>query len=129
MIEVSAGIIIDGNRVLCFKKGLAKYDYLSHKYEFPGGKIESGENPRETLVREFKEELDACISGDEITEFITFDYNYPDFSVRIHSFIIPVHEFVFHLKEHVFACWVERKALNSIDWVDADRVIVQRLQS
>ena len=57
MIEVSAGIVFSRGKVLCTRKGESRYGYLSHRYEFPGGKLESGETPVDALVREFGEEL------------------------------------------------------------------------
>lgn len=50
MIEVSAGIVFSRGKVLCTRKGESRYGYLSHRYEFPGGKLESGETPVDALV-------------------------------------------------------------------------------
>ena len=41
--EVTAAIIINDNEVLCVQRGFNKYNYLSGKFEFPGGKVEVGE--------------------------------------------------------------------------------------
>ena len=49
MIEVSAAIIFLDKKILCFQRGENKYNYVSYKYEFPGGKINKNEDPAEAL--------------------------------------------------------------------------------
>ena len=56
-IEVVAAVIIHDHKILCVQRGDNKFDYISRKYEFPGGKIEQGETKKETIIREIKEEL------------------------------------------------------------------------
>ena len=56
-VEVVAAIIVDDHKILCVQRGLNKYEYISKKYEFPGGKIEPGETEVNALIREIKEEL------------------------------------------------------------------------
>jgi 8-oxo-dGTP diphosphatase len=51
-IAVVASVIFQDDMVHCCKKGPHKYEYLSHRFEFPGGKIEPGENKEEALKRE-----------------------------------------------------------------------------
>ena len=51
MIEVVAAVIEYGGKLLAFQRGPAKYDYVSNKFEFPGGKIEDGEDQRAALSR------------------------------------------------------------------------------
>jgi len=48
-IEVVAAIIIHDDKILCVQRGENKYDYISRKYEFPGGKIEAGERKEEGI--------------------------------------------------------------------------------
>ena len=55
-IEVVAAIIIKDGKVFATQRG---YGQWQGWWEFPGGKIESGECPQEALVREIREELDA----------------------------------------------------------------------
>ena len=85
MIEVSAAIIFLNKKILCFQRGKNKYDYVSYKYEFPGGKINKHEDPAEALKREIREELEIEIKI--IKKFKTIFHKYPDFEIKMHSFI------------------------------------------
>ena len=57
-IEVVAAVIAYKKKVLAFQRGAAKYDYVANKFEFPGGKVEPGEDLKRALKRELAEELD-----------------------------------------------------------------------
>ena len=70
-IEVVAAIIIKDKYVFATQRG---YGEFKGWWEFPGGKIESGELPQEALVREIKEELDADISVGELLETALGDH-------------------------------------------------------
>ena len=65
MIEVVAAVIEHEGKLLAFQRGPAKYDYVSNKFEFPGGKVEEGEDHRAALTRELHEELsmEADVQG------------------------------------------------------------------
>ena len=128
MIEVSAGIVISHGKILCTQRGEAKYPYLSYKYEFPGGKSEPGESSLQALVREFKEELEAIVNESETTFFCDTIYNYPDFSVKLHSFVIEDDHFSFSLTEHVSYKWLDVGQLDDVDWAEADKEIVVALK-
>ena len=69
-LEVSAGILVYNEKILCTQRGQGKYDYISFKYEFPGGKIELGETPAKALQRELIEEMNLAISEDEMQFFL-----------------------------------------------------------
>ena len=58
-INVVAAIIRDGNKVFATQRGYGDY---KDGWEFPGGKIEPGETPRQALAREIKEELESEIA-------------------------------------------------------------------
>ena len=69
-VRVAAAIIIQDDKVFATQRG---YGAFKDGWEFPGGKIEDGETPREALVREIKEELDTEI---EVTDFLeTVEYD------------------------------------------------------
>ena len=85
-IEVVAAIIQHENKILCVQRDENKLSYISKKYEFPGGKVESGETLQETIIREIQEELKIKIVP--IQQFITVDHEYPDFNLKMHSYIL-----------------------------------------
>ncbi len=128
MFVISAGIVYDGSRYLCFRKGEAKYPYLSHRYEFPGGKVEPGETPEQALVREFSEELELSVDIDALRPVGEVQYSYPDFDVLIHAFLVPMDSCEPVLTEHESAGWFGRDELRSLDWIEADRLIVDLLE-
>ena len=94
-IEVVAAIIIKGNQVFATQRG---YGEFKDWWEFPGGKIESGECPQEALVREIKEELDADIEVGELVE--TVEWDYPAFHLTMHCFMCTLQSESMHLNEH-----------------------------
>jgi 8-oxo-dGTP diphosphatase len=67
MIEVVAAVIEFDGKLLAFQRGPAKYEYVANKYEFPGGKVEKGEDHKIALARELREELDVDA---EVKEYI-----------------------------------------------------------
>lgn len=107
------------------QKGVTKYAYTSHKFEFPGGKIELGETPQEALVRELREEMDYDVCVEK--ELVTVHHQYPDFSLELTAFLCSVSSPEFTLKEHASFRWVTREELSSLDWAAADVGIVQVL--
>ena len=61
-IEVVAGVIEHDGKILCMERDQGKYDYVSFKWEFPGGKIEEGETKEEALKRELQEEMERILA-------------------------------------------------------------------
>jgi len=127
-IEVVAGIIIYKNKILCMQRDKNKYEYVSYKYEFPGGKIENGESHSEALIRELKEEMDIDISISEDDHFYTVDHLYPDFSITMYSYICRVNTDCFVRKEHINHQWLQKSELSTLDWAPADQPIVKALE-
>lgn len=126
-MEVSAAIFVDGSRVLCFRRGISRYPYLSCRFEFPGGKVEYGETPDRTIVRELEEELDVHVGSRDLIPFCNTVHEYPDFTVRMNFFIINgIPDY--NLKEHLSAVWMDAGSLSRLDWVDADREILESLE-
>lgn len=124
-ISVVAAVIEVDGKILCVQRDKSKYDYISYKYEFPGGKVEPGELKQDALKREIQEELDYEITVEApIGNFI---YAYPDFSVHMHFYYCTADTTVFTLNEHRQAQWLERSNLLNLDWAAADLPIVEKL--
>ena len=124
-IEVVAAIIIYENKILCVQRNHNKYDYISFKYEFPGGKIEEGESKEQALKREIVEELNMDI--DIRDSFLTVYHKYHDFHLTMHSFICSCKEPTMILREHVDFKWLTIDKLQTLNWAAADVPIVEKL--
>ena len=122
-IEVVAAIIIRDGKVFATQRG---YGQWQGWWEFPGGKIESGERPEEALVREIQEELDAEIEVGDLLE--TVEWDYPDFHLTMHCFLCSLLSDSFHLNEHEAAAWLTPEALHSVRWLPADEGLVDKLR-
>ena len=126
--EVVAAIIIYEDKILCMQRNKGKYDYVSYKYEFPGGKLEAGETKIQALERELREEMELNVSLKESDYFMTVEHTYPDFAITMHSFICHVKTPEFVRKEHIMHKWLKKEELMQLDWAVADVPIVKKLQ-
>ncbi|MEB8328654.1 (deoxy)nucleoside triphosphate pyrophosphohydrolase [Flavobacteriaceae bacterium KMM 6897] len=124
-ILVVAAVIKHNNKILCVQRGDNKYNYISKKYEFPGGKIEEGETLEETIIREVCEELGMNIKTEK--PFITVKHQYPDFFITMYSFICSCEDPTVHLTEHIDYKWLAPSELEGLDWAGADIPIVEKL--
>ena len=124
-IEVVAAVIIQYGKVLCVQRPQNDKDYISFKWEFPGGKVEVGENREEALVREIQEELAAEIH--ELQFLMTVEHSYPDFHLTMHAYSCTLKTEEISLREHVDMKWLATEELNQLDWAEADLPVVESL--
>lgn len=122
---VSAAIIVENKKILCVQRNKGKYDYISYKYEFPGGKLEVGENEEDALKREISEELNLEI--DVVEKFLVVTHEYLDFNLTMHSYLCKANTEQLVLKEHIDAKWLYKNELIELDWAAADLPIVSKL--
>jgi 8-oxo-dGTP diphosphatase len=126
IIEVVAAVIIYKKKILAFQRGAAKYDYVSYKFEFPGGKVEAGEDFRVALNRELNEELGLDA---KVGEFVsTIEHDYPDFSIKMHCYIVAIDNFDETLHDHVAYAHVALSEADSLNWIEADRPVLKILR-
>lgn len=125
--KVVAAIILHGDKILCVQRGNNKLDYISRKYEFPGGKIEQGESKVDAIVREINEELKMDVFVKD--EYLTVQHQYPDFELTMHVFVCHVEDDDLTLTEHIDYKWLHRHELDHLDWAAADIPIVQKLMN
>lgn len=122
---VSAAIIVENKKILCVQRSKGKYEYISYKYEFPGGKLEEGENEEDALKREIGEELNLVI--DVAEKFLLVTHEYLDFNLTMHSYLCKANTEKLVLKEHIDAKWLYKNELIELDWAAADLPIVSKL--
>ena len=122
-LQVVAAVIRDGGRIFATQRGDGEH---KDGWEFPGGKIEQGETPRQALAREIKEELDTEISvGEYLT---TVEYDYPAFHLSMQCYWCAIVEGTPVLKEHEAARWLDLDSLDSVAWLPADLSVVELIR-
>lgn len=123
-IEVVAAIIHDDeDRIFATQRG---YGDMKDGWEFPGGKMEPGESPEEALKREIWEELETRIQVERLVT--TVDWDYPQFHLTMHCYWCHVESGSLTLKEHEAARWLSHDQFDSVDWLPADKVVVEELK-
>lgn len=124
MKRVVAALIIDDHRILACQR--TRHQPMPLKWEFPGGKIEDGEQPRDALRRELEEELgiEATI-GNEVARI---QHEYPG-GGAIELRFFEVREYRGEIENRIFReiRWVGRKELLDLDFLEADRTLVTDL--
>tara|TARA_Y100001958_G_C20934088_1_gene343204 strand:- start:121 stop:537 length:417 start_codon:yes stop_codon:yes gene_type:complete len=125
-IEVVAAVILNSNNeILCMQRGVNKYEYISEKYEFPGGKIEQGETNENALAREIKEEINIEIENSAF--YLKVEHEYPDFFLIMNAYLCKTKSLKIMLNEHIEYKWLSKDNLNGLDWAAADIPIVKKL--
>jgi len=124
MKQVVAALILKNGEVLVCQR--TRHQSMPLKWEFPGGKIEDGEQPRDALRRELEEELgiDAHI-GEEVAR-IRHDYKNGG-AVELRFYV--VNEYTGEMENRIFrdVRWAKRSELPKYDFLEADRELVKDL--
>lgn len=126
-IKVVAAVICSSleskEYVLATSRGYGDYKGM---WEFPGGKIEPGETPRQAIVREIKEELDVEIA---IGGFLqTVEYDYPDFHLSMDCFWCKIVDGQLLAKEALEIRWLNKNEMDDLIWLPADLIIIPQIK-
>ena len=124
MITVAAGILVqDGHILICQRKRDAAFPL---QWEFPGGKVEPGEDARTCLRRELHEEL--AIDAEIGSEISALQYTYANgFEVSLVFFQVPTYTGALRNQAFEQIVWTEPEQLLGYDFLEADRELVARL--
>ncbi|GAB6088902.1 (deoxy)nucleoside triphosphate pyrophosphohydrolase [Spirochaeta dissipatitropha] len=125
-IEVAAAVLEHKGTFFCAQRAESGEEAM--KWEFPGGKVETGELHSETLVREFKEELAIRITPG--LHLLTVEHSYPTYNLRMYVYMAhlsgcKVEDIRLH--EHKDAQWLSPYEMKKLDWASADLPVVERL--
>lgn len=124
MKKVVAALIVRGDKILICQR--TRHQAMPLRWEFPGGKIESGERPRQALYRELEEELG--IRAKIGTKVATIRHRYASGSaVELHFY--QVDEYAGEIQNRIFkdVRWVSRKEIPDYDFLEADIALIKDL--
>jgi len=119
-IRVVAAIIKKDDKIFATQRG---YGEFKDGWEFPGGKIEAGETSQQALIREIMEELETEIEVGDLLQ--TVEYDYPNFHLSMDCFLCSIKKGDLILKEHEAATWLSKNDLYSVDWLPADKGLIE----
>lgn len=124
IIRVVAAVIKKDNKIYATQRG---YGEFKGGWEFPGGKIETGETSQEALVREIKEELETVIKVNDLID--TVEYDYPNFHLSMDCFWCEIVSGNLVLVEAEDAKWLSKEELYSVEWLPADLGLIEKIKN
>ena len=124
MIKVVVGIIEKDGKVLIARR--VTDDPLKGRWEFPGGKVEKNESPRNALKRELQEELGITADIGKCISCSTYDYGH--ILIELSAYSVSRVSGDIQSDEYQNIIWVDRKDLGELDFPEANKPIINTLQ-
>jgi len=127
-VFVAACALIDADgRVLIAERPAGKP--MAGLWEFPGGKVEEGERPEQTLIRELKEELGIDVSEDCLAPLTFASHSYPDFHLLMPLYVCRRWKGNVTPAEGQKLAWVKPNRLRDYEMPPADVPLVSHLMA
>ena len=127
VLVVACALIDADGRVLIAQRPEGKM--MAGLWEFPGGKIEDGERPEQTLIRELKEELGIAVSEDCLAPLTFASHRYPDFDLLMPLYVCRRWEGTVAAREAQKIAWVRPNRLRDYAMPPADEPLVSHLMT
>lgn len=124
LIEVVGAVIVKDNKILGAQRPLDKS--LGGFWEFPGGKLELGEDPKSALKRELEEEMDCDIIVYDFIVRSVYSYDFGDIALSTYFCTLVDDEPV--LNEHIDIKWLMTSELDTVKWAPADEETLEILK-
>src|SRR6201999_2685510 len=125
-LVVACALIDADKRVLIAQRPEGKA--MEGLWEFPGGKVEPGERPEETVIRELDEELGITVKEPCLAPFTFTSHTYPDFQLLMPLYVCRRWEGSFTAREHSALKWVRPRDLNQYPMPPADLPLIPMLR-
>ncbi len=126
LVLVAACALIDPDgRVLIARRPEGKS--MAGLWEFPGGKVESGERPEVTLIRELKEELGIVVKEECLAPLTFASHLYPDFHLLMPLYVCRRWEGIVEAREGQKLKWVRPRDLRGYPMPPADEPLIPHL--
>jgi 8-oxo-dGTP diphosphatase len=123
-LDIALAVVLRGDDVLVAKR--AADAHLPGSWEFPGGKVEDGEEPDQAALRELKEETGLIATSAE--PLLVFVHDYPDRRLRFHAFLVRDASGDVRIDSGRDWAWVAAASLESLAMPDANRSILRALR-
>ena len=126
LLLVAACALVDADgRVLIAERPAGRT--MAGLWEFPGGKVEEGERPEETLIRELKEELDIVVQEACLAPLTFASHSYPDFHLLMPLYVCRRWEGTARAQEGQRLAWVRPNRLKEYPMPPADLPLISHL--
>jgi 8-oxo-dGTP diphosphatase len=119
-IHVACAVIERDGLVLAAQR--SRVMSMPLRWEFPGGKIDTGESPEECLKRELAEEMAIGIAVRRT--LLPCTHNYRDFTITLHPFVCTITSGEITLNEHRAIAWLCAEELPVLNWTEADTPVI-----
>ena len=126
MLVAACALIDPDGRVLIAQRPPGKS--MAGLWEFPGGKVEAGERPEDTVIRELREELGITVKEACLAPFTFASHPYPEFQLLMPLYICRRWEGVATAREHTALKWVLPRELAQYPMPPADVPLIAMLR-